>query len=164
MPSGKPRTGPGRCTPASGKLLRVQKRQNPVFYRWERTHPTDTQWKPMGLAMDADPELGETPGGLQAPHVVKLGEDDFYLFKTQTYGRYDGENDDIRNRGVPQTSVYHSKDPKMFGIDQDEEYFIGHLPVAAPEIVLYKGQYYIFALKLGSLEGMRCTKLKWVEK
>ncbi len=52
----------------------------------------------------------------------------------------------------------------MFGIDQDEEYFIGHLPVAAPEIVLYEGQYYIFALKQRSLEGMRCARLKWVEK
>ncbi len=249
------------------------------FYRWEGRHPTDTAWKPLGLAMDADPELGETPGGLQAPHVVKigdvyhmfygdwvnichavskdgknfdrviqengktgmfsegpdahtrdvmllqhqglwyayykgrtdhrgdgltgkvwvrtttdfvtwsdseivsfggqsgtgngssecpfvvkLGEEDFYLFKTQTYGPYDRENDDIRNRGVPQCSVYHSKNPKMFGIDQDEDYFLGHLPVAAPEIVLYEGQYYIFALKQGSLEGMRCAKLKWVEK
>lgn len=253
------------------------------FYRWEGKHPTDTDWKPMGLAMDADPDLGETPGGLQAPHVVKvndtyhmfygdwvnichavsedgknferviqengktgmfteapedgpaantrdvmllphrglwyayytgrtdhtgdgltgkvwvrttedfkkwseskivsfggqsgtgngssecpfvvkLGEDDFYLFKTQTYGRYDRERDDIRNRGIPQTSVYHSKDPEMFGIDQDEAYFTGHLPVAAPEIVLFEGQHYIFALKQGSLEGMRCAKLKWVEK
>lgn len=251
------------------------------FYCWEGQHPTDTNWKPKGLAMDAEPELGETPGGLQAPHVVKvgdtwhmfygdwvnichavskdgknferviqdngrtgmfsegpdahtrdvmllehlgtwyayytgrtegsfgvpgftgkvwvrntedfktwsgseivsfggqagtgtgssecpfvvkLGEEDFYLFKTQTYGRYDREKDDIRNRSAPQTSVYHSKDPKMFGIDQDEEHFIGHLPVAAPEIVLYEGQYYIFALKQGSLEGMRCAKLKWVEE
>jgi hypothetical protein len=253
------------------------------FYCWEGQHPTDNDWKPMGLAMDADPELGETPGGLQAPHVVKvrdtfhmfygdwfnichatskdgktferviqengktgmfneeidgapdantrdvmllqhqglwhayytgrtdhtgeglsgkvwvrtttdfeewseskivsfggqsgtrpgssecpfvvkLGEDDFYLFKTQTYGDYERENDDIRNRGVPQSSVYHSKNPKMFGIGQDEGYFIGHLPVAAPEIVLYEGQYYIFALKQGSLEGMRCAKLKWAEK
>lgn len=250
------------------------------FYGWEGMHPTDTAWKPIGLKMDADPAVGETPGGLQAPHVVKigdtyhmfygdwvnichatsqdgknferviqdsgktgmfsegpeahtrdvmllqhqdlwyayytgriedepgegltgkiwvrtttdfkdwsesevvsfggqsgtgngssecphvvkLGEDDFYLFKTQTYGRYDRENDDIRNRGAPQTSVYYSNDPKMFGIDQDEEYFIGHLPVAAVEIVLYEGQYYIFALKQGSLEGMRCAKLKWVEK
>lgn len=246
------------------------------FYRWEGTHPTDTEWKPMGIAMDADPSLGETPGGLQAPHVVKigdiyhmfygdwinichavskdgknferviqengktgmfsegsggstrdvmllrhqdlwyayytgrtmeegveltgrvflrttkdftnwsdssivsfggqsgtgngssecpqlvkLGEDDFYLFKTQTYGRYDRENDDIRNRGLPQTSVYYSKVPNMFGIDQDDEYFLGHLQAAAVEIVLLEDQYYIFALKEGSLDGIRCAKLKW---
>jgi len=263
-----------RKTTAGGEEGRTR-----FFYRWEGKHPTDTAWKSMGIAMDADPELGETPGGLQAPHVikvgdtyhmfygdwvnichavskdgknftrviqengktgmftegpeahtrdvmllqhqgmwyayytarsegkskvltgqvfvrtttdfkswseseivsfggqsgtgsgssecphvVKLGEDDFYLFKTQTYGRYDREKDDIRNRGVPQTSVYYSNNPKMFGIDQDEEYFIGHLAAAAPEIVLYEGQFYIFALKQGSLEGMRCARLKWVEK
>jgi len=263
-----------RKTTAGGEEGRTR-----FFYGWEGMHSTDTDWKPMGIAMDADPELGETPGGLQAPHVikigdtyhmfygdwvnichaisqdgkiferviqasgktgmfsegpeahtrdvmllqhqdlwyayytgraegkekvltgqvfvrttidfkswsdskivsfggqsgtgsgssecphvVKLGEDDFYLFKTQTYGRYDREKDDIRNRGIPQTSVYHSNDPMMFGIDQDEEYFLCHLPVAAPEIVLYEGQYYIFALKQGSLEGMRCAKLKWVRK
>jgi len=244
------------------------------FYRWEGTHPKDRKWKPMGVAMEADPALGETPGGLQAPHVVKvgdtyhmfygdwvhichavskdgkkferviqdngmtgmfsegpdahtrdvmllhhrglwyayytartegtgkvfvrttkdfrrwsgskivsyggqagtgngssecpqvvkLGEKDFYLFKTQTYGRYDREKDDIRNRGLPRTSVYHSRDPKMFGIDDDDRYFVCRLPVAAPEIVLFEGQHYIFALKQGALEGMRCARLKWVEK
>ena len=42
------------------------------FYRWEGKHITDSDWAPMGIAMDADPSLGETPGGLQAPHVVKV--------------------------------------------------------------------------------------------
>lgn len=42
-----------------------------LFYRWEGQHLTDPDWKPMGIAMEARPELGETPGGLQAPHVVK---------------------------------------------------------------------------------------------
>lgn len=244
------------------------------FYRWEGKHLTDSDWKPMGIAMDADPSLGETPGGLQAPHVVKVGDtyhmfygdwvnichatskdgkkftrviqenrrtgmftegpdahtrdvmllrhDDlwyayytgrtegsgkvwvrktsdfknwstseivsfggqsgtgtgssecphvvkigangFYLFKTQTYGRYDREKDDLRNRGAPQTSVYHSNNPMMFGINQDEDYFIDHLTVAAPEIVHYEGQYYIFALKTGALDGIRCSKLKWAKR
>ncbi|NQT00888.1 MAG: hypothetical protein HQ580_02585 [Planctomycetes bacterium] len=44
------------------------------FYRWEGKNLTDTNWKPMGIAMEADPSLGETPGGLQAPHVIKLGQ------------------------------------------------------------------------------------------
>jgi len=244
------------------------------FYRWEGRNITDTDWMPMGVAMDADPVFGETPGGLQAPHVIKvddiyhmfygdwvnichatstdgknftriiqesgkagmfsegveahtrdvmllnhenlwyayytgrveskgrvwvrtttdfvswsdseivsfggqsgtgngssecpyvikLGEDQFYLFKTQTYGRYDREKDDIRNRGIPQTSVYFSRDPKKFGIDQDEEYFLGHIPVAAPEIVLHENQYYIFALNTHRLYGLRAAKLKWVPK
>jgi len=263
-----------RKTTAGGEDGRTR-----FFYRWEGKNLTDTDWKPMGIAMEAVPSLGETPGGLQAPHVVKvgdtyhmfygdwvnichavsqdgktferviqdngktgmfsegpeahtrdvmllqhqglwyayytarsegtgkvlkgqvfvrtttdfkswseskivsfggqsgtgpgssecphvvkLGENDFYLFKTQTYGRYDREKDDIRNRGIPQTSVYHSNEPTMFGINQDEKYFVYHLPVAAPEIVYYKGKYYIFALNQSSLNGMRCAKLKWEEK
>jgi hypothetical protein len=42
-----------------------------LFYRWEGKQLTDENWKPMGIAMEARPGLGETIGGLQAPHVVK---------------------------------------------------------------------------------------------
>ncbi|MCL4202985.1 MAG: hypothetical protein KJ000_10830 [Pirellulaceae bacterium] len=42
-----------------------------LFYRWEGQNLTDEHWKPMGIAMEAQAELGETPGGLQAPHVVR---------------------------------------------------------------------------------------------
>ncbi len=42
-----------------------------LFYHWEGKQLTDENWKPMGIAMEAKPELGETVGGLQAPHVVK---------------------------------------------------------------------------------------------
>ena len=49
------------------------------FYRWEGKHLTDTNWKPMGIAMEADSSLGETPGGLQAPHVVKVS-DTYHMF------------------------------------------------------------------------------------
>jgi hypothetical protein len=242
------------------------------FYRWEGKHLTDTNWKPMGIAMDADPSLGETPGGLQAPymvkvgdtyrmfygdwvnicqatskdgknftrviqdngktgmftegpgvntrdvmlmrhankwfayytafpnrqgmvyvrttedfknwsestvvafggkagtgpssaecpHVVKLGPQDFYLFRTQTYGPH--KQGQIRDRGAPETSVYYSNDPTMFGINQDDKYFVCTLPVAAPEIIYYKGQYYIAALNEGALDGIRIAKLKWIKK
>jgi hypothetical protein len=40
-----------------------------LFYRWEGQSPLDPDWKPMGIAMRADPDFGETPGGLQAPSV-----------------------------------------------------------------------------------------------
>jgi hypothetical protein len=43
-----------------------------LFYRWEGKNLTDPDWSPMGIAMEADPSLGETEGGLQAPHVVKI--------------------------------------------------------------------------------------------
>ena len=46
-----------------------------LFHRWEGPRITDTDWRPMGVAMEADAAFGETPGGLQAPHVVKIGSE-----------------------------------------------------------------------------------------
>ena len=255
-----------RGTTAGGKNGKTR-----FFYCWEGQNLTDTDWKPMGIAMEADPSLGETPGGLQAPyvvkagdtyhlfygdwvnichakskdgkkftrviqadgktgmftegpgnntrdimliqyagkwfayytaypnrqgmvyvrtsedfknwsqssvvafggqagtnafssecpHVVKLDDDDFYLFKTQTYGPFKG---DIRKRGAPKSSVYHSSNPMMFGINQDERYFVCTLPVAAPEIIHYKNRHYIAALNEGALDGIRIAKLVWVKR
>jgi hypothetical protein len=42
-----------------------------LFHRWEGKKLTDKDWQPKGVAMLAEPELGEPLGGLQAPHVVK---------------------------------------------------------------------------------------------
>lgn len=42
-----------------------------LFHRWEGKNLTDRDWKPMGIAMEARTDLGESLGGLQAPHVVK---------------------------------------------------------------------------------------------
>lgn len=44
-----------------------------LFHRWEGRQLTDPDWTPMGIAMQADPTLGETPGGLQAPFVFRDG-------------------------------------------------------------------------------------------
>lgn len=239
------------------------------FFRWQGKNLTDANWQQMGIVMEADPSLGETPGGLQAPHVikagdiyhlfygdwvnichaiskdgkvfsrviqkngktsmfsegpgnntrdvmllehgrvwyayytaypnrqgmvyvrttkdfknwseskvvsfggqagvgpsssecphvVKLGPDSFYLFKTQNYGS--SKKGNIRDRDMPQTSVYYSNDPTMFGINQDDRYLLCTLPVAAPEIVLHQGRYYIAALNQGALDGIRIAELKW---
>jgi hypothetical protein len=43
-----------------------------LFYRWEGKGLTDANWTPMGVAMEADSNCGETPGGLQAPYVVLI--------------------------------------------------------------------------------------------
>jgi hypothetical protein len=256
-----------RSTTAGGKDGKTR-----FFYCWEGKTITDTDWKPIGIAMEADPSLGETPGGLQAPHVVKVGntyhmfygdwvnichatskngknftrvippngktgmftegpgnntrdvmllshagkwfayytaypnrqgmvyvrttknfkdwspssvvayggqagtnsyssecphvvklsDTDFYLFKTQTYGPFKECN--FRKREAPQTSIYHSNYPTMFGINQDDRYFVCTLPVAAPEIIHYKNRYYIAALNEGALDGIRIAKLAWVKK
>lgn len=232
-----------------------------LLHRWEGKRLTDPDWKPMGIAMTADPGFGETPGGLQAPYVfrhdglyqmfygdwvsicVATGQDGktfarrlagegkagmfdegmesnardpmvlqvgdqwhvyytahpnrrgavycraskdlrawgpsrivalggsaglefnsaecpfvfhhqasgyYYLFRTQRYGRN------------AQTSVYRSKDPMNFGID-DDSYLVCRLPVAAPEIIVHEGQDYIVSL-LPSLKGVRLARLKWVQR
>ncbi len=51
-----------------------------LFYRWQAARITDRDWQPMGIAMEADPGFGETPGGLQAPHVIKAGPKYFMFY------------------------------------------------------------------------------------
>lgn len=50
-----------------------------LFHRWEGAKLTDRNWTPRGIAMQADPTLGETRGGLQAPFVLKH-EGKFHMF------------------------------------------------------------------------------------
>jgi len=233
-----------------------------LFYRWEGQKLTYADWKPMGIAMEADPKVGEAFGGLQAPHVIKehgkyymfyggwdcicLAQSDhgkqfqrvlaergqpvlftgpyhnsrdpmvmkhkgvyycYYMGHDQQktiqsaifcrtsrdmktwseptmvcgggspatqdrwYGgdaecpfvlEYHGALYLFRNQRYGPTNLntqYRSPNPLDFGVDSDE-YLIGTLPVAAPEIVLHDGQYYIAAL-LPSLKGIRVAKLKW---
>ncbi|HYE99633.1 MAG TPA: DUF2961 domain-containing protein [Planctomycetota bacterium] len=42
-----------------------------LFHRWEGRKLTDADWAPRGIAMEADPSLGETQGGLQAPYAIR---------------------------------------------------------------------------------------------
>jgi hypothetical protein len=45
-----------------------------LLYRWEGKRLTEPNWKPMGIAMRAEPKFGEIEGGLQAPFVFRDGE------------------------------------------------------------------------------------------
>jgi hypothetical protein len=234
-----------------------------LFYRWEGKSLTDTDWKPMGIAMEADTTLGEAKGGLQAPHVIHVNGT-YYMFygdwgniclATSTDGKnftrvlnnegrpalFSGPYGNTRDPMVmecdglfycyymghsrdstPQSAIfcrtsqdlhhwneptmvsgggspaekdnwyggdaecpfvvnmdglfylfrnqrygennlntqYCSPDPMDFGVN-DDRYLISTLPVAAPEIVSYRGGYYIAAL-LPSLKGIRIARLKWV--
>jgi len=226
-----------------------------LFYRWEGTSLTQPNWTPGGIAMQSEPALGELPGCLQAPHVVRIGDEwhmvygdcehichatsadgktferviqpigvtgmfgegpgqgtrdpmlfvagseyrvyytagegvdfvrmssdlsawsepvvvarggsagiyccaaecpfviqpepggDFFLFRTQRYG------------ADAQTSVYRSKDPFDFGVDSDE-FLVERLPIAAPEIIEYEGQWFIAALR-ADLQGIQIARLRW---
>jgi hypothetical protein len=51
-----------------------------LFYRWEGRNLTDSNWKPMGIALEADTTLGEQKGGLQAPHVFREGDTFFMVY------------------------------------------------------------------------------------
>ncbi len=235
-----------------------------LFHRWEGESLFDTDWKPMGIAMEADTTLGENKGHLQAPHVIKkdnlfymlygdgdniclaiskdgkdfkrvindegtaalftgpfwntrdamtLKHDDLY------YCYYTGHQDSMPNAaifcrtsadlynwsesvmvsagGSPEhkdrwfggdaecpfvvekdgyfylfrnqmygeenlNTQYCSPNLMDFGVN-DDQFMIGELAVAAPEIIFYEDEYYMAAL-LPSLKGIRIAKLKWIDK
>jgi hypothetical protein len=88
----------------------------------------------------------EGPYSAECPHTVRYGGH-YYLFRTQRYGR------------SAQTSVYCSPDPRQFGVN-DDRYLVCRLPVAAPEIILHDGKWYMAALEPG-LDGIRIARLAW---
>ena len=51
-----------------------------LFYRWQGSTIRDRDWRPMGIAMQADPGFGETDGGLQAPYVFRTGGEYVMLY------------------------------------------------------------------------------------
>lgn len=93
-------------------------------------------------------ESGVAGNSAECPFVVEHPAGHYYLFRTQRYGRGNISR------------VYYSKDPKMFGINQDDRYLVARLPVAAMEILFHEGQWYIAALN-PDLKGIRMAKLKW---
>lgn len=42
-----------------------------LLYGWEGASLTESDWQPTGIKFTAQPEYGETEGGMQAPHVVR---------------------------------------------------------------------------------------------
>lgn len=87
-------------------------------------------------------------GDAECPFVVNIC-DKYILFRNVEYGS--------KNLNVQ----YCSSDPLNFGIDNDS-LMVGKLELAAPEIILKDGQYYIAALK-STLDGIKMAKLEFVE-
>jgi hypothetical protein len=85
-------------------------------------------------------------GDSESPFVVKK-DGLYYLFRNQLYG-----NPSLNTQ-------YVSANPLDFGVGHDD-FSLSTLPVAAPEIIFYKGNYYIAALNPG-LDGIRVAKLQW---
>jgi len=82
----------------------------------------------------------------ECPFVVEKGGM-FYLFRNQFYGK-----------GNLNTQ-YASANPMDFGVGNDR-CRISTLPVAAPEIILNDGRWFIAALQPG-LDGIRVASLDW---
>jgi hypothetical protein len=104
-----------------------------LFYRWQANKITDSNWTPMGIAMMADPNFGETEGGLQAPFVLKVGSD-YVMF----YGTWD------------HIAIAKSKDGKTFARElmPDGTSGIFGEEVGAntrdPQVIKIKSLYYLY--------------------
>lgn len=91
----------------------------------------------------------------ECPHVIEYPENNFFLFRTFSYGNYhSGEM-----VSEPKTNVYRSNNPNDFGIDNDQ-YLVTQLPLAAPEIIKINEKWYIAAL-MPDLQGIRIARLVW---
>ena len=112
-----------------------------LFYRWEGKNLTDKNWEPMGIAMEADTSLGEQHGGLQAPHVIKVGAT-YYMF----YGDFDriclARSDDgksfervLNENGQPNLfrgPWDNTRDPMTIRVDNKYYcYYTGHTRIQA---------------------------------
>ncbi|MEQ9441827.1 MAG: hypothetical protein RIG62_22495 [Cyclobacteriaceae bacterium] len=64
----------GKGTPLSPEYSTTR-----FLYGWEGKSLFATDWEPQGIKWTAQPSLGETPGGMQAPYVIKENGF-FYLF------------------------------------------------------------------------------------
>lgn len=142
--------------------------ENDTFYAYYTAHPnqigavylrTSTDLRTWSKSTKV--AYGGQAGGdkfwlAECPFVVKHPSGYYYLFRTQSYGRVVNGVTET----VPKTSVYRSKNLYDFGVN-DDQYFVGTLPVAAPEIFQYEGQWYIASL-LPDLQGIRVAELDWL--
>ncbi len=88
---------------------------------------------------------GGGPVSAESPFVVEM-DDWFYLFRASSIS-FD-------------TYVYRSTDPYNFGVHDDSK-LIATLPIKAPELVLYDGQWYIS--DLSDFQGVKLARLRWDE-
>jgi len=160
MPNGKSALfseGPGSGT-RDVNVLRIGKLYHAYYTAsidkkgadYVRTSKDLLNWSPSKIVAGGG-ATGSGPYSAECPFVYYHKESKYYyLFRTQRYSN------------PPLTSVYRSKDPLNFGVD-DDQYLIGTLPVAAPELVEHEGQLYMAAL-LPTVKGLRITRLTWVAK
>eukprot|EP01079_Euglenida_sp_SAG-EU17-18_P009453 gene9453-1699_t len=94
------------------------------------------------------------PWSSECPHVISHSNGWYYLFRTQHYGG---------STSLAQSSVFASHDWTDFGVGNTsaDAHLVTRLPVAAPELVFYQGDWYIAALKTG-IDGIRLSRIDFV--
>lgn len=118
-----------------------------LLYGWEGPTLTQPDWRPLGIVMEAQPELGETPGGLQAPHVI-FENGEYHMFYGD-WGRIclarsrDGKHFErvLGTNGQPNlfSGPYNnSRDPMVLKIDGTYYcYYTGHNAEAEPQAAVF---------------------------
>jgi hypothetical protein len=141
--------------PRDPMVLRVGDKWHLYYTAHPENHGADYCRTSTDLKTWSEPKMvakggvaGNGASSAECPFVVEPEPGKFYLFRTQHYVK-------------PQTSVYFSKDPMDFGVEDDAGHFVCTLPVAAPEIVKdEKGEWYVAAL-LPNLKGIAVVRLEW---
>lgn len=119
-----------------------------LFFRWEGKKLTDSDWRPIGITMEADTSLGETIGGMQAPYVFK---------KNKKYMMFYGDWKRI--------CLAESEDGKQFERKLNEKgqpaLFEGpYRNTRDPMVLQHQGQYYCYYtghLRKDSPESHKCA-------
>lgn len=113
-----------------------------------RTSPDLVTWSSSTMVATGG-QAGDGFFSAECPFVVKEPSTGMYfLFRTQMYG------------AMAQTSVYRSPDPMNFGVN-DDRYFVGTLPVAAPEIHSDGSDWFIVTPN-STLDGYQAARIAWV--
>ncbi|NWF83229.1 MAG: hypothetical protein HXY18_05305 [Bryobacteraceae bacterium] len=114
---------------------------------YARTSPDLKRWDPPRIVAWGG-EAGVNFYSAECPWVYKLpGTPWYFLFRTQLY------------KNPPTTRVYRSRDPFDFGLNNDDM-LVARLPVAAPELLEYRGKLYIACL-MPDLKGLRTAPLEF---
>jgi hypothetical protein len=112
-----------------------------------RTSPDLKKWSPAKVVARGG-EAGTGPYSAECPFVLELAPHNFYLFRTQRYGK------------EAISRLYYSRDPLDFGIDNDAGHLVCSVPVAAPEIIR-QGEKWFMAALLPSLKGIQLREFNW---
>ncbi len=106
-----------------------------------------TNWS-ASIVVNAGGQAGSGALSAECPTIAESQPGVYYLFRNQLYGQN------------AQNSVYVSANPLDFGVNNDVGHFVCRLPIAAPEIFQYNGEWFIAAL-LPNLNGVQISHLIW---